>query len=305
MPNVKSNHTRPDMSIVIVSFNTKRITVDCLSSIYESLQGSNLGVEVLVVDNDSKDGSVEEIKRLQKTYPSIHLIESKENLGFGKANNLAVTKAQSEVILFLNSDIIVLEKALEKLYTFYRENETAYQFAGGKLLNADMSPQASSGRFFTVPVTFAFLFLQGDKLGLTRNSPDETVSTDWVSGACIITKKNYYEKLNGFDEGIFMYMEEVDLLYRAHKHGMQTGFYPDARFIHLGSASSGKTYPVLQAFRGLLYFYKKHYGRVEQSLLKCMLQLKALLAYGVGLVTGNNYLKTTYGEAIRITQMDR
>jgi GT2 family glycosyltransferase len=108
MPNVKRKST-PDLSIIIVSFNTKRITVDCISSIFESLQGSNMDVEVVIVDNNSTDGSVEEIKRLQKNHENIVFIESKENLGFGKANNLAVAKASADTILLLNSDTVILE----------------------------------------------------------------------------------------------------------------------------------------------------------------------------------------------------
>ncbi len=305
MKNVKRNVSDPDLSIVIVSFNTKRITVDCLSSIFESLQGSPLNVEVIVVDNNSKDGSLEELKRMKKNHPNIVLIENNENTGFGKANNQGVHQAKSEYILLLNSDTIVLEKGIEKLFSWYKENESTFQFGGGKLLNSDMTSQPSAGRFFTLATTFTFLFLKGDAIGATRSSPTTITRTDWVSGACIITKKEYYQKLKGFDEGIFMYMEEVDLLYRALKRGWKTGFYPEARFIHLGSASSDKTYPILQVYRGLLYFYRKHYGTVSLALLKGMLQLKAVIAYAIGVVTGNDYLKKTYGEAIRIAQMAR
>lgn len=304
MKNVKSIDRKPELSIIIVSFNTKRITVDCISSIFESLQGTNLTVEVIVIDNNSTDGSVEELQRLHNNHPNLVLKENKENIGFGKANNQAVGMAKSDYILLLNSDTVVLENALEKLFEFYIKNEETYAFAGGKLLNQDMTPQASAGVFFTLPMVFAFLFLQGDKLGITRSSPDETVKTDWISGACILTKKKYYEALNGFDEGIFMYMEEVDLLYRASKKGWHTGFYPEARFIHLGSASSNKTYPILQVYRGLSYFYKKHYSSISRLLLKSMLQLKALIALFIGRITGNSYLKQTYEEAYRIAQMD-
>jgi GT2 family glycosyltransferase len=304
MPNVKRKST-PDLSIVIVSFNTKRITVDCISSIFESLQGSNLEVEVIVVDNNSSDGSIEEIKRLQKNHENIVFIESKENLGFGKANNLAVDKATAETVLLLNSDTVVLEKAVEKLYRFYTENHEKYPFVGAKLLNTDLTPQPSAGRFFTIPVVFGFLFLKGDTWGLTRSSPADIRNADWVSGACIITQKKIYQQLKGFDEGIFMYMEEVDLLYRAKLKGWNTGFYPDARFIHIGSASSGKTYPILQVYRGLTYFYKKHYGGISRFLLKIMLQLKALTAYIIGRISGNEYLIKTYEEAYSIAKMAR
>ena len=118
-----------------------------------------------------------------------------------------------------------------------------------------------------------------------------------------MTKKHHFLELKGFDEGIFMYMEEVDLLYRAKQKGWQTAFYPDARFIHIGSASSGKTYPILQVYRGLTYFYTKHYDGISRFLLKIMLQLKALTAYIIGRISGNEYLIKTYEEAYSIAKM--
>ncbi len=298
MPGIKQKQ----LSIIIISYNTKQITIDCLSSIFESLQGSNLDVEVMVIDNNSSDGSVEVLQRMQKNHRELRVIVNKENTGFGKANNQGVELAQAEMILLLNSDTIVLHNAIEKLYSFYQVNN--YAFVGGKLLNQDLSLQASAGRFFSLPVVFAFLFLKGDALGLTRSSPSHTTVTDWVSGACIMTTKKIYQQLHGFDEGIFMYMEEVDLLYRGKKAGHTTGFYPEAQFIHLGSASSNKTYPILQVYRGLTYFYKKHHSSTARFCLKTMLQLKALVSLAIGILTGNNYLKTTYAEAYRIAQMD-
>lgn len=303
MQKVKSNHQKNDLSVVIVSYNTKRITVDCISSLYESLQGDPLRVETIVVDNGSTDGSIEEIQRLQQLYPSIHLLSMGRNLGFGKANNKGVERATAETILLLNSDIVVLENAVSKLYSFYQTNKWRYAFVGGKLFNPDMTPQASSGKFFTLPVVFAFLLMFGDRLGITRNSPHTVTQTDWVSGACIITSKDIYTQLGGFDDEIFMYMEEVDLLFRAAKEGYKTAFYPDAKFIHIGSASSDKTYPVLQAFRGLIYFYRKHYGPFSLLLLKGMLQLKSLLGWSIGVATGNSYLKKTYEKAFELARV--
>jgi GT2 family glycosyltransferase len=120
-----------------------------------------------------------------------------------------------------------------------------------------------------------------------------------------MTKKQYFEELGGFDEGIFMYMEEIDLLLRAAKKNLHTWFYPGARFIHLGSASSrGKTYPILQVYRGFLYLYKKHYSPFKLVILKCMLQLKAVTALLIGHITHNSYLIQTYGKAKELVTMD-
>ena len=172
-------------------------------------------------------------------------------------------------------------------------------------MNTDGTPQPSCGPFYTPWIVFGALFLRGDLWGLTRSSPDKTSKTDWVSGACLLTTAALFKEMNGFDRDIFMYMEEIDLLYRASQKGYNTYFYPKARFIHVGSASSeGKTYPILQVYEGFLYFYKKHYGRNYVRMLRFMLQLKALIALWIGKITRNSYLINTYEQAYKIAAMD-
>lgn len=294
-----------DLSIIITSYNTKEITRNCLESILKSLKNSLRQYEIIIVDNNSTDGSFELLKRYSSNYSNIRIIENKENVGFGKANNQGIRMAQSDYILFLNSDILVLEDAIEKLYNFYRQNEKSINFLGGKLLNENLTPQPSCGPFYTLPVLFVALFLRGDYWGITRYSPKNLRGVNWVSGACILTKKHYLNSINGFDENIFMYMDEVDLLYRAKKHAYRTFFYPNAKFIHLGSASSGnRKYPILQVFNGLMYFYKKHYSKPDQILLKIMLKLKALIGLAIGQIFNNKYLKETYGKAFEMVKLD-
>ena len=296
----------PVLSIIIVSFNTKDITKNCLESVFNSLKNSEISYEIVIVDNDSQDGSVEMLREMQKKHPQIKLALNKINTGFGKANNQGVKLASSEYVLLLNSDTVVLDNAVEILLNFLTENEGKMHFLGGKLLNMDMTPQASSGPFYSLPVIFGALFLRGDYWNLTRYSPNSTKQVDWVSGACILTKKEYFTKLKGFDEGIFMYMEEIDLLHRARKQGFKVYFYPEARFIHLGSASSqGKTYPILQVYTGFLYLYRKHRSKLHLFLLRFMLKLKAVISIGIGRLTNNSYLTETYEKAFKLAQETR
>ena len=260
-----------------------------------------------MVDNASTDGTQDELTQMSNDKSQIHnsnlkIIQNKKNWGFAKANNQAVKIANGIHILLLNSDTIVLDDARSKMYNFFVQNPHIH-FLGPKLFNKDMTPQASSAPFYTLPVVFAALFLKGDHWGASRSSPDKTIKTDWVSGACIMTKKEYFDKIKGFDEDIFMYMDEVDLLYRAQKAGFSTYFYHSAHFIHLGSASSnGKTYPILQVYKGFLYFYQKHYSRLSLILLKIMLQLKALIALIIGYIIKSEYLKKTYAEAFKLVR---
>ena len=309
--------SKPDLSIIVVSYNTKDITKNCLESILKSLKNSSWNYEIIIVDNHSTDGSVEVLRKYSSNYsntrlPSlgsglsgqVRIVENKENLGFGKANNQGVKIARSDYILFLNSDTLILEDAIEILYNFYRQKENSINFLGGKLLNENMTEQPSCGPFYTLPVIFTALFLRGDYIGITRYSPNKVKEVDWISGACILTKKQYLKSIEGFDENIFMYMDEIDLLFRAKKHGYKAFFYPEAEFIHFGSASSsGRTYPIIQVFNGLMYFYNKHYPKQDQILLKFMLKLKALIGLAIGQIFNNKYLKETYAKAYQMVKL--
>ena len=297
--------SNPQLSIIIISYNTKDVTKNCLDSIYTTLpEDKHTMFEIVMIDNASTDGSVEMLQEYAKKHANINLLLNTDNTGFGKANNQGVKVAKGKYILLLNSDTVVLDNALQKLLDFYKQSEDYAHFVGAKLLNVDKTPQPSAAPFYTPWIIFAALFLKGDYWGLTRNSPDRVKRVDWVSGACIMTTRARYLDVEGFDEDIFMYMEEVDLLYRAKKKGFQTYFFPNAEFIHLGSASSGgKTFPILQVYRGFIYFYRKHYSRFYMLLLKCMLQLKALISIGIGKITHNPYLINTYEKAYSIASM--
>jgi len=282
-----------DVSVIIVSFNTKQLLDDCLRSVYQSLKGSDIEEEIIVVDNLSKDGSKEMVK---KKYPKVVLIANKDNVGFGRANNQGIVKARGEHILLLNSDTVCQGDALGKLVRFSQHHQNV--FVGPKLFNADGSPQTSGGPFFTLPVVFAALFLKGDYNGLTRQSPDETRFIDWVSGACIIAPKKLFLDNLLFDEGIFMYMEEIDLLMRAANRGYKTMFYHQAHITHFGGGSSTnkKKGPVLNIYRGFLYLYKKHYSDASFGVLRIFLKLKAIIARRIG----NPEIKSIYEEAYRM-----
>lgn len=282
-----------DVSIVIVSFNTKQLLDDCLNSVYTSLKGSGIDEEIIIVDNASIDGSIDMVK---KKYPKVQLLANKENAGFGRANNQGIRKAIGKHILLLNSDTIVQNDAIHKLVEFSRTHPDV--FVGPKLYNNDGTPQSSGGAFFTLPVVFAALFLKGDYNGLTRQSPEETRYIDWVSGACIIAPKKLFLDDLFFDEGIFMYMEEIDLLMRARARGYKTMFYAGAHITHLGSGSSTnkKKGPVVNIYRGFLYLYKKHYSHVSLSVLRLLLKFKAILAR----MLGSAEIQSIYEEANRL-----
>lgn len=285
-----------DLSIIIPSYNTKALLERCLISVFTDLRSSDISFELIVVDNASKDGSPE---LLSKKYPQVQLVRNTENLGYGKANNQAIRKAKGEYVLLLNSDIVVQHDAVGMLYRFIKGKKKI--FAGGKLFNEDGSAQASCGPFYTIPVVALMLFAKGDYWGATRVSPDTTRPVDWVSGACIIGQKSSFLDVGLFDEGIFMYMEDIDFLYRAKKKGYTVFFSSDARFTHAGAASSGeRRTPVVNIYRGLMYFYRKHRGPASCATIRFMLTVKALVAIVGGRIMGKRDLSIIYEEAIGV-----
>lgn len=291
----------PELSIIIISYNTLDITKRCLETIVASLETDpSLKAEIIVLDNNSSDGSVE----MLKSFAGIKCIFSKENLGFGKGNNEAVKHAKGEYLLFLNSDTEALDDSIPLLLSQFKQSQ--FDFAGARLLNKNKSIQLSAGRFYTLWIAFFALFLFADRWHGTRYSPISIQKVDWVSGACFITRKETYEKLGGFDPAIFMYWEEVDLFYRAAKLNLAVGFFPQPTFIHLeGASSKSRTAPIIKVFEGYLIFYKKHYSPLHVGVLRCMLQLKALSSLLVGKLIGNTYLTETYSKAYEVSKNTR
>ncbi len=285
-----------DLSIIIPSYNTKALLARCIHSVVSSLKNSNIPYEVIVVDNASTDGSAE---LMRKKFPQVHLVCNRTNRGYGKANNQAINKAKGKYILLLNSDILVQDDAIGMLYRFILDKKKI--FAGGKLLNEDGSPQPSCGLFYTIPVVALMLFVKGDYWGVTRYSPGKPQRVDWVSGACLIGQKSSFQDVGLFDEDIFMYMEEIELLYRSYKKNYATFFYPYASFIHTGAASSGdhKT-PVVNIYRGLMYFYRKHQSTMAYTILRSLLKVKALAAILLGRIIMRRDIVQTYEEALSI-----
>jgi len=316
----------PLLSINIVSYNTKDITLQCLRSIEKSIQTRWLtqnpakDIEVVIVDNASTDGSADAIEKIKsKLSIPLRMIRNAENIGFGKGHNKAAGESTGEYLLLLNTDTILLADALAKFVeTFLSANQPkspeyedlvkrtsvdyCVHFAGPKLLNSDMSPQPSSGPYYSIPVIFGALFLRGDHWGLTRYSPKDPRKVDWISGACILCKKEHFQELGGFDEQIFMYMEEIELLYRARKKGMEVWFMPSAQVVHLGSASSNTTYPIFQVYRGFLYLYNKHHHVLELHMVQWLLTLKAQLVILLGRLLGRPNLIETYRKALDIVK---
>ncbi len=282
------------ISIIILSYNTKSLLKACLNSVLANLPKDQY--EIIVVDNGSKDGSSDMVI---KDFPKVELIQSAENLGFAKGVNLGAKKAKGEFLLFLNSDASLKDEKVKEMELFMRENELV-GVIGGMLVNSDGTVQRSYGRFYTLPVTLKML-LKGDGGEIEKANEVKLKKVDWVSGGFMMVRQKLFEKLRGFDEHFFMYMEDVELCYRVKKAGFVTYVFPRATAVHLHQGSSGRSFAIEHIYKGLAYFYKKHRNRFEYAILKTMLYGKAGILIVIGILAGNTYLKKTYRKAMQFS----
>lgn len=288
------------LSIIILSYNTKNLTVKCVRSVIEQYgeQIKNNEVEIIVVDNASTDGSAEAIGNFKSQISNLKLINNRENYGFSKGNNIGAKEARGEFILFLNSDTQSRDGGFLRMVNFMEKNPKI-GVLGGKLLSPDGSTQASTGKFYNL-YNVVIVLLGGERVGLIRKNPKIRGPVDWVSGASMMVRKNVFEKLKGFDENFFMYIEDMELCYRFKKIGYQTYFFENIKLMHKELGSSNRSFAINQIYKGLLYFYKKHKPYWQYLAVKTVLIGKALIAVLIGNLTNNTYLKNTYGKALRL-----
>ncbi len=295
----------------------------CIASVKKYTKG--IDYEIIVVDNNSKDGSVEAASAL-----GVKVITNKENFGFAKANNQGTEIAKGEFILFLNSDTEIKDNVLGEMVTYLKENPKV-GVATSALNNKDGSIQATGGYFPTLLSVFSWMtiqdipfvdklikpfhphhsksfFAKGDEFYGSINadmSPEERHKSkkqlDWVTGAFLLTRKKILEEVGGWDETFFMYVEEVDLCFRVKKLGYQVWYYPKWSITHLGGASSKTSeFSLINEYEGVKKFYKKHYPSWQYPLLRLFLKIGALGRIVLfGMIEGGGSAKT-YAKAFKI-----
>lgn len=267
-----------DLSIVIVNWNTKDLLRGCLRSIYE--ETGNIQFKVFVVDNASRDGSC---KMVKEEFPQIRLIENPENVGFARASNQAIEQAKGKYILLLNPDTIVLENALEKMVRFMKRYPKIGAI-GCKILDQNKNIEFSCRSF----PTLSTIFFQSTLLSriLPRNKiigkyllsywgHNDIRDVDWVTGACLMFRKEVIKKVGLFDENMFMYGEDVDWCYRIKKAGYRVCYFPQSQIIHYkgGSSRGWSKKAFVETHRSLYKFFLKHYGRHKLIVLQFIIIL--------------------------------
>lgn len=253
----------PVVSILVVSYNTRALTLDCLRSIAAE---TTLPHEVIVVDNASRDGSAEAIA---EAHPDVRLIASAENHGFGKGNNLAAAGARGDYILLLNSDTVVLDGAIDKLVAFARETPQA-QMWGGRTVFPDgsLNPQSA----WRLPSTWNIFCRTMGLNAIFPRSPlfhseayagwrrDSVRSVEMIIGCFLMTTRTMWDRIGGFDEALFMYGDDVDLCIRARKAGARPHVTPAATIIHYGGSSDTvRADKVVKLMRGKISVVQRHF----------------------------------------------
>lgn len=282
MPQTASNsQSSCALSVIIVSYNTRHLTLDCLRALRLDLHLAQLEekTEIWIVDNASRDGSVEAIRH---EFPDVKIIANRENTGFGAANNQAMEEARGEWFLLLNSDAFPLPGAIKALYE-YSCAHPEVAVVGPRLLNADGTLQRSCFRFPTP----ARAWLENLWIsGLLSRFPavddyrrwahDSERAVDFIVGACMMVRREAYAQVGGFDENFFMYSEETDWQRRLQSAGWKIVFLPQAQVTHLGGASgaSEKARINNNFFESLDRYERKHHG------LKGLISLRGAMIVG-------------------------
>ena len=253
------------LSVVIVNYNVKHYLYQCLDSVYKALDG--IEAEVFVVDNHSRDGSVE---YLQRRYQNVNFVEMNHNLGFARANNIAIRQSEGEYVLLLNPDTIVGEQVLSNVVEFLDAHPDAGA-VGVCMLNADGMKAKESRRGIPTPMTAFYKmtglcnrFPKNKRLGhyyMGDLSWDEPGEIDVVSGAFCMLRRDAMYKVGLLDEDFFMYGEDIDLSYRLLKGGYKNWYIPQTILHYKGESTSKSSFRHVHVFYEAMYiFFKKHFG---------------------------------------------
>jgi GT2 family glycosyltransferase len=265
------------LSVVIVSYNVRQYLTACIDSVALALKG--IEGEVFVVDNNSTDDSVEVIAR---DYPWVHLINNIENLGFSKANNIAIRQAAGEYVLLLNPDTVVAEDTLRHVLAFMDEHPEAGA-AGVKMHNADGTLAPESRRAVPTPLVAA-----RKMIGFTKRyymsylSWEKPAQIQVVSGAFFMIRRKALDQVGLLDEDFFMYGEDIDLSYRLLKGGWQNWYLPYSIIHYKGQSTQKSDFRYVHVFyQAMLIFFRKHYSHLSIFFtlpVKCAIYFRASLA---------------------------
>jgi len=266
-----------DLTVIIVSYNTRELLLRCIESLYHG--GGHLTLELFVIDNASRDGSAEAVAR---SYSQVHLIRNDENRGFARAVNQGLQASSGRNCLLLNPDAVAGRETLEAMADYLDAHPEAGAI-GPQLLHEDGRLQNSIASFPTLATELL------NKSLLRRLFPKRypgknrkysgPVEVESLIGACMMVKRQVIDTVGLLDEGYFFFLEETDWCLRMRKAGWKIFFLPDLKVLHLQgkSASQKLTAARIEYYRSRYRFYTLHRGRVTAMLLRAGLVVKLLI----------------------------
>lgn len=288
----------PTISFLILTFNSENYIGRLLESL-DVLVGEKIKkkkYEVVVVDNHSTDKT----REILKNYSFIRLVNNNSNVGYAKGINIAVAASKGKYLVVVNPDAYLKEADFEKVISEFEKNNSL-GIAGLKIEDENGNSEKSAGSFFN-PFTFLLYSLGLEWLAGVRFSPKKAARVDYVSGGFVVFKREVFEALRGFDEEFFMYVEDMDICYRARKIGFSSYFLPYATIVHKGQGSSNREFAIRNIYKGLIIYYKKHSSALMLLYVKSLLRLKAQLIIFLGRIFGNNQLVSIYQQALKSIQ---
>ena len=258
---------RLKLSVVIVAWNTKDLLRDCLNSLYETI--GRLAFEVIVVDNDSSDGTPEMVIR---EFPQVRIIENNENKGYAAANNQGMYAAKGKYILCLNPDTVAYPDSINRVLTFLEENRD-YSVAGCRVKSPDGTYQIAVAKLFRPVdkfIIYGFLgYLQ--KAGIIKEHPYKRVkysdeylrsngTVDYMICAFIMIRRELLETVGGLDPKFFFCVDDLDWGLRINRAGLKIKHLMDCEILHIANQSGKKIDRTSNEFQGTSHFWRKHYG---------------------------------------------
>lgn len=262
-----------DLSIIIINYNTKALTTQCIASVYQYTRG--LSFEIILVDNNSTETGIEEV---QEKWPDIKLLKSQENIGFAGGNNLGIQHARGEYILLLNSDTYLKDNAFLTLLNYIKK-DAAIGVVSPRLIFEDGRLQSAAQRFPSIRYKL-FEFFRLQKLMPANKSGkillgsffkyDQNAEVDWVWGTCFLFPAHVLNKLPAkkLDDTYFMYNEDMQWCMDIKKAGYKIHFCADAEIVHIMGGSNAAKEKLMKENAQL--FMRRNYNRLHRGVLKIM-----------------------------------
>ena len=273
------------VSVIVLNYKTKELSIKCVESVFQFTKG--LDFEVILVDNNSLDGSKEYFRDFAKKFDDerLKIIPSSVNSGFTGGNNLGLKKSRGEYVLFLNSDTQLSENSIEKCIKFLKQNPGVGAI-GCQLKNLDGSIQRNGGHFPTLLKVKAWMLFLDDLPVVERFFPSyhppaqffaKSHYQDWLTGAFFLAPRKVLDEVGVWDDDYFMYVEDVDLCWRIKKAGYLVYYFAGTGVKHIGSASSSSDMSILREIKNLKLFYRKNLPNWQTPVLVLLLNLGSLL----------------------------